>query len=913
MGWVLLGLLIFTFVAGAITFSVVLGQERAAERKAANAETLPTEAGPATQRSPKVVTSSPLPNSGANPLGRSAPPPMPSPQSAVKAPATKANIAQRSIGVSPITAVNVPAPLPLIPISASSASRPPEVTRPAPAPASSTPPPIVSRLAALPVSPVREMPRQTPKVDDESQMPPEAELTYAAESGVSGLWWIPSGRAITIALGRSTLQLQNPMIYVWDGPLMEPPEPAAVSLKMQVDDRLYQPTSDRELGYWPKYRELTPGQRRYYLDWLATGRRDIPRELGYTFLFIYNLERRALLDRKDQAKVAAEIIRLRECYQRHAELTGDRISRSFEVYTGNFLRFLIACFPHAFKLEEVQAVAAQGGEPTSEDLEVPLGWLAETGHPVPAQVAFALASGLPLSQRGAVVRRLKDELQRLFESRYTQRFQSGLILKSPKRRRKITYRPASAALSVQEADIPSVLSAPKQFEVLSDLWNECVAELRKLSTVVGKQGTLTVTAEAWQAMPAELREGMDHPWAESFAKLHQSKGGAVVAMLSAAELVQVASGGSTENLPVEKVSASRAKDVAQIAQHCGFSVEPDPRLTGTGWAVSEVVALYPSLSEPETTGSQMVDAARYQATACMLSVGMAIAGTDGELHEDETSELSRQLRQSFSLRPQEYRRLEARRQLLATVGADLATAVKGIKKLAPAIRTAIGQMTLALVVADGVVTAEELASTRRVYRAIGLEPGDADAAIRRLMEPASSLPPAPSSEEEPVVMVAAGPVAVGEPIPAPPESITAPPVGGLRLDRAAIAAIMLDTQEVAQMLADAMAAEGSIELASDAKSPAKSDASPELTAQPVNPASGGVALHLVPLRFRGICEALLTRGEWPTDEATKLASEHKVMLSGALEQLNDWAVEQYGAPVFIEEDGRVLVEKSHLC
>src|ERR1039458_2586270 len=45
------------------------------------------------------------------------------------------------------------------------------------------------------------------------------------------------------------------------------------------------------------------GQRRSYLQWLEQGRASIPTELGYAFLFIYGLERRALVDRADQPDI----------------------------------------------------------------------------------------------------------------------------------------------------------------------------------------------------------------------------------------------------------------------------------------------------------------------------------------------------------------------------------------------------------------------------------------------------------------------------------------------------------------------------------------------------------------------------------------------------------------------------------
>jgi tellurite resistance protein len=714
------------------------------------------------------------------------------------------------------------------------------------------------------------------------------------------------------------MMLADPMVYVWDGPLEDPPEPGAICVKVPAWDQPYQPVEARELGYWPKYRELTPAQRRYYLDWLASGRATAPHELGYAFLFVYNLERRALVDGKDIADVAAEVRRLRRVYAEHCASRSERPSRSWETYTGNFLLYLVARHPRAFTLDEVLGIGSEagGGAPSVEDLEVPLGWLAETRTPVPARVAFALAEAMPESHRGTLVRRVRAELRRLFETRYAERFGVGLMFEAPKRRRKITYQPASAVIATQSVSIPAVLSKPSRLVPLVALWNECVDELRKLSGVVGKQESAgsreVLTPEAWEATPAELREGVEHPMAADVARLHRSKGDLVVSVVGAREVMAAA--GVTLTL---KPTLAQCRRAAQVVQYCGFGVEPDPRLSGSGWKVSDAVALYPLIDEGDVFDNGLSFAARYQATACVLSVGMAVAQADGETHEDETAELSRQLRQAFDLRPEEYRRLEARRLLLTPTGSDLTDAMRSAKKLPPTVKAAVGQMAIAMAAADGVVTDEELAAAKKVYRAIGLEPAEVETAIHALLAPPDAPAAGRADVDEPVVVAEGVPAAEGEAIPLPKKA-TEPKTRGLRLDRAAVAAIMRDTEEVARMLAEAMATQGAEEIAEETdgtnfSAPAIVSVTPPQPATSVAEAQPdtSVPLDRVPVRFRGICEALLARGEWPADEAQRLASEHKVMLAGALEQLNDWAVEHYGAPVFIVDGDRLLVETAH--
>ena len=103
------------------------------------------------------------------------------------------------------------------------------------------------------------------------------------------LTWIGVGKRFPFG----DLRLDHPMIYIFDSRCgSQNEEPASIDLALPVAPSGYRP-SERELPYWPTYAGLSPGQRRNYLEWLAAGRRDIPCELGYTFLFIYGLERRA--------------------------------------------------------------------------------------------------------------------------------------------------------------------------------------------------------------------------------------------------------------------------------------------------------------------------------------------------------------------------------------------------------------------------------------------------------------------------------------------------------------------------------------------------------------------------------------------------------------------------------------------
>ena len=106
----------------------------------------------------------------------------------------------------------------------------------------------------------------------------------------SSLQWLGANSLVSVgALG----PIRGPLAYFSKD--ASPAEPAAIRLGLPVLGKPYRPV-ERELPYWPRFDNLTPGQRRFYLDWMIASRVDRPVEAGYAFLFFYGLARRVLVD-----------------------------------------------------------------------------------------------------------------------------------------------------------------------------------------------------------------------------------------------------------------------------------------------------------------------------------------------------------------------------------------------------------------------------------------------------------------------------------------------------------------------------------------------------------------------------------------------------------------------------------------
>ncbi len=700
------------------------------------------------------------------------------------------------------------------------------------------------------------------------------------------LTWIGQGQHIPVG----DLKIDRPLTYFVDSRHSRVhDEPAAIDLALPTLASAHKPV-ERELSYWPTYTGLTPGQRRLYLEWLVEGRRVVPVELGYTFLFIYGLERRALLDCADQKLIFDEVMRLRQLYA-----GADPPSRSFDSYTTNFLCFLALLASQNIALKRIRRLLGSTSHWSEDNLAAILAWFTVTDTRLPAWAAFCVARGLPQSQRSIVVSRVGGEFEKLFCRRFTDQFQDGMALSVAKRPRKYTYRPASAALSPASFNAPNPSGMTKQFQPLSAIWNGCIQELRKLSSVVNKS-TGEVTFAAWEAMPPELRAGIDHPLAGPFCRLieaHMHQNG--MAVIEAAKVAAV-----LEMNCIARLTPAQARKLCQRAADIGYTLEPDARLTNKGYTAGEPVAVFLRLSDHPP------DPVRYNAAACMLRIALTVAMADGAPDSEAGSGILQHVQSAFDLNEDERRRLEAIKELIGDHTPDLTGLSRLTKLLDSTQRAVIGKLAIALAAADGVVTPGELKAVRKCYTLLGFQKHEADAVLKALTAP-------DVIADEPVSVQSAGPAVAGESIPKPPVAeqvvsrTSTKPEGGLRLNKVAIAAIMKDTQEVAQLLAAAMGTETD-EPTADRDLRQTACTGPIVTA-PTVVSTPDVSLSQ---RYAAFYEELISRADSTLKEAESLARQHGHMLSGAVESINDWGFERYGGQLFIEEGDRLLLDRELL-
>jgi tellurite resistance protein len=767
------------------------------------------------------------------------------------------------------------------------------VARPAPTPPSTRQSGLTVPLAAIepnraaplppapvlpPAPPIRPTPAPTPLPQPRQAPPlpaPQARPTGdnarpvrpAASSGARRFFG-PS--EVIVVAGRT---IQRPLTFVSD--VVTGADASTIVTPFNVGTARWA----ENLPYWPSYLEASPNQRARYLDWMAGGRVDPAIDIGYIFMFFYGLEWRVLRDGADNALAVAEVQRLLQTY-------ADR-SASLRSYLSEFVAFSSLRRLQQLTEEELTTVLAPILIESETATTTLLAWHYLRGQPLGAQLARRLVPILEGAKRSVVATRAADELDSLFEARYREQLGSGLVLDAAKRPSRVEYHPASGSLRGMgqslALSVPHVLGRGRQFGRIIEIWNACIDDLRKASSLKHRNDG-ELTAEGWAALPPELRQKYDHPARDEWdALIAAAPRLGEFHLLSCSKLANVSGLGAPP-----KLSAAQLRRVAEIAADVGYALEPDGRVHRKGAQASDEMLVWRSAD------TSSPDQKLYASALSLLTLKMAVALADGTVDERETRAMIDMLADVLALDEGLRKRLAALQHLLARQPGSATAVAKKLQATRSRFEIEkVGRVLVAVAAVDGEIAEKEQDVLRSLYKALGLREADLSAAIA-----ASG---ARLARDRVVEVRPATTGRAGEPIPSPPGE--ARPV---ELDQAAIAAILADTRDVAAMLAEVLDQDNDGEDADREVAPALPVAE---DAQRPN-AGGAFEADGLDVRYHAALEELLTKPIWTMDEVRALSNRRKLMPGAILDAVNSWSDEMYGD--FLIEDSEHWHVRSQL-
>lgn len=671
--------------------------------------------------------------------------------------------------------------------------------------------------------------------------------------------WVPKGQSVQIG----NCVIKGGMLYL--GSDLRAPngqvDPALIEPRARISRRVAH-YSLRQTDYWPSYSTISPEARATYLSWLASGRDDRTADIGYVFLYFYGLERRALIDtREDPAarnelpEVEAEVTRLLEIYGEN---------RSFYRYATAFLDF-VECEKVSINACSPPDVTAKRGDlPLA--LKVGLGKFAKSGLPLPALWAFAWVKHDYRIGRTKAMDRCPAEFEKLFKHRYTAAFGKGMKLPLNRTKLQVAYNPASAGFAgrvvapIGESlpDLTAVVAPIKKLEAIVE---ECAEALAPYSRFLGKDPSGAGTLDGNLLLPRLL-------WPESAqAALDQldKRIGEGLRVMTLGELSNALGGDGS-------LTRNKARALAHALQEMRIGIEPDILAGARTPKTDDKVILF--RSDPEDVSLR--DSSVYRAASVSLDLACSVAMADGKPHPNELRLLMRQIDGWVHLSTAQRKRLRARLRMALESPPTLAS-LRGKLEVVPADgKRAIAHLMATLAQADGVVEPAEVKLLERIYKVLGL---DSQAVYRDLHIQAL----------EPVSASTSPPVPAAAPSSPPVDKKDAPATGGLSLDATRIAALQRETAEVSALLSSVFAEETPV---SQEQKEERDETSSIVELGPL----GLDPEHSVFLRV------IMTRDSWSRQELADAAADMELMLDGAIERINEAAFEHLDAPLLEGDD-----------
>ncbi|MEM7375602.1 MAG: TerB N-terminal domain-containing protein [Bacteroidota bacterium] len=633
-----------------------------------------------------------------------------------------------------------------------------------------------------------------------------------------------------------------------------------------------------QMNYWPSYSSISPKNRLTYLRWLAGGRRNPEYDIGYVFLFFYGLEYRLL---KEQVFEGAEMIikeveELRKIYGHNP---------SFNRYSRNFLDTVsFASTAHNQSTSEKIAFnALVNYKPIKKpyrSYEIPI----KLRIVIDAQLIKdgAIKADLALDwwvvtydqHFPTTVQRVFSELRSLFNIRFVKTYPNGLKFKKPQSRIKEHYRSASGDFSTKLSfDVPDIRNLKAPLRKINKIAQVCIEELKSYSRAMAKCDDGKPSLEAISVLPSQMIRIAE---TQEINTLRQWISKTANAQYSPVPIAKVFEASDIDY--TGKPTAAKLRKVAAILGCVGYEIEPHPDFGGQCRDGQNLI-LFSTINETPSTSSE-----HYSSIAHIVSLSVAVANADGTISYEEKQHLAELVaKKGKILSSAEQNRLQAHLKWLLIHPPSLQSLKNKLNKLTLNHKRLMARFALATSAADGQIDPLEVKFLEKLYSLIEVDKS-------QLYTDLHTFEQTPSDEP---VLVKMAESKISYTIPQEEKAETAAR-SGMVLDLARIEAIRQETHQVSQILSDVFV------------EPEVEEVIEEIEQGEENEIFKGLDSDHAQL-----LDELLTRKEWARKEYVQLCTEFSLMAEGAMETINDWALDIHD-DVVIEDGDLVVINKELL-
>ncbi|EEJ1433700.1 TerB family tellurite resistance protein, partial [Salmonella enterica] len=305
-------------------------------------------------------------------------------------------------------------------------------------------------------------------------------------------------------------------------------------------------------------------------------------------------------------------------------------------------------------------------------------------------------------------------------------------------------------------------------------------------------------------------------------------------------------------MPVpDKMNKKEAELMQNFARRAGYGIAPDMRYHLVRPEPEGHVVLF-----PEGHAEFYVPSAEFTSVSVALRLGAMIAQMDKRVDVAEQAALEKIINHNDALSPTEKRSLHAYLIWRLNTPANQAGLKGKIEQLSGKDKSTIGNVIISVACADGKIDPAEIKQLEKIYTSLGLDSSTVTSDIHRLS----------TTETTPTATLQ-------------PPSATS---GAFSLDERILARHESDTTDVRQLLNTIFTEDEPAD-----ESPAEI------------PPHAGAGLDEA---HHQLYQRLLEKERWARNDVAELCQQFNLMLSGAIEAINDWSFEQVDAPVLDDDD-----------
>lgn len=606
-------------------------------------------------------------------------------------------------------------------------------------------------------------------------------------------------------------------------------------------------TPSEGLNYWPNYNQISKTQQGYFIKWLADGK-PIIEELGYAYIYYYGLEYRALVEKQDQKEVLFEVIDLVNKFQRLR-------------YGYDLIAYLALSIKN-FSLDEMDKILVFFKNNEQEYMYNPA-YNSIVKNLTPSgqyQMKFSPYQFLNNNEYNNLSDR-KNELLSYYFDKILEGLDEGEIYTT-----KLQNYNYYMAMGYYRTTNPISYEAIVPSTKLKRSWNQARKiikdEIKQSVKKFDSSADPLTEIEKLAYLPSKLRNNINYSNDKfNFGEKSISNVGVIA-----------------ENLGFKIQDKATLRQSTLIVDACkalGYEIEPNVNIDKKPYKKDTLVSIYKS-QYPEKLSP--ID---YQIASLFTDIGYQIALEDKELLQVEIAYIENYIKKEFNLSPSERYRLQMRGELLVHTKAinTSETIKKLIKMLDDTGKEIIAKYIISVAIADGIVKESELKILQKIFKQLDFSEDYLNLTLSELVN---------GAEEVVVIEKGTETKKKGSKIPT---NIETEEKVELKLDTEKLEKIKINTSEIHNVLQEIFADEQTEVLKSEPIETVSLEDEDKIEME-----SG----------LQSIINIIIEKGNWTRNELLNIIQNKGVMLSSAIDEINEWSEEEYG-DFLVEEDNDVYI------